>query len=74
MPEALARSVAAAVEQLRGLDLVKPPGVAEAIDWARALTVLGADAVDGDAGRRTLGWAVKNREDLERAEVLFAGD
>ena len=50
VPEALARSVAAAVEQLRGLDLVKPPGVAEAIDWARALTVLGADAVDGDAG------------------------
>jgi MoxR-like ATPase len=74
VPEALARSVAGAVERLRGLELVKPPGVAEAIDWARALTVLGADGAEGDDGRRTLGWAVKNREDLEQAEVLFAGD
>jgi MoxR-like ATPase len=74
VPEALARSVALAVERLRGLELVKPPGVAEAIDWARALTVLGAAHADGDDGRRTLGWAVKNREDLEHAGVIFAGD
>jgi MoxR-like ATPase len=65
--EALARSVAEAVARLRGLGLVKPPGVAEAIDWAAALALLGADAADGDAGRETLGWAVKNREDLARA-------
>jgi hypothetical protein len=42
--------------------------VAEAIDWARALTLLDADAVDGDAARATIGWAVKNREDLQRVE------
>jgi hypothetical protein len=48
---------------------VKQPGVAEAIDWAQALSVLGAESVDGDAARETLGWAVKNREDLRRAEA-----
>jgi MoxR-like ATPase len=62
--DALARSVARAVEQLRGFPLVKPPGAAEAIDWAQALTHLGADSADGEEGRATLGWAVKNREDL----------
>ena len=49
--EALARSVAEAVARLRGLDLVKPPGAAEAIDWAQALALLGADSADGDAAR-----------------------
>src|SRR5919199_3886760 len=64
--EALARSVATEVARLRGLGLAKPPGVAEAIDWAQALALLGADAADGEPARETLGWAVKNREDLER--------
>jgi MoxR-like ATPase len=63
---ALAASVAGAVARLRELELVKPPGIAEAIDWAHALVVLGANDVDGDAARDTLGWAVKNREDLQR--------
>ncbi len=58
--------VAAAVSRLRELELVKPPGIAEAIDWARALALLGAESADGDAARDTLGWAVKNREDLQR--------
>jgi MoxR-like ATPase len=66
--DALARSVARAVEQLRGFPLVKPPGAAEAIDWAQALTHLGADSADGEEGRATLGWAVKNREDLRLVE------
>jgi MoxR-like ATPase len=71
--EALARSVAEAVSRLRALELAKPPGVAEAIDWARALEILGADGADGDAARDTLGWAVKNVEDLRRAEAeLFS--
>jgi MoxR-like ATPase len=71
--DALARSVAGAVERLRALELVKPPGVAEAIDWARALSLLGADGANGDAGRETLGWALKNREDLRLAEAeLFS--
>jgi len=69
--ERLARSVARAVGELRALDLVKPPGVAEAIDWARALVALGADEASGDAAVTTLGWAVKNREDLQRAAETF---
>jgi MoxR-like ATPase len=70
--ERLARSVATAVERLRGLELVKPPGPAEAIDWAQALAVLGFDSVGGDGARETLGWAVKNREDLRTAEAALA--
>ena len=69
--EPLARSVAEAVARLRGLDLVKPPGAAEAIDWAEALSHLGADSADGQAGRETLGWAVKNREGLRRVEAAL---
>jgi MoxR-like ATPase len=72
--EALARSVAEAVGRLRAIDLVKPPGAAEAIDWAQALALLGASSVNGDDGLATLGWAVKNQEDLRRAEVLFRDD
>jgi MoxR-like ATPase len=66
--ERLARSVAVTVAALRELDLVKRPGVAEAIDWAGALALLGVDAVDVVAGRETLGWVVKTREDLRAAE------
>ncbi|MDQ3890252.1 MAG: MoxR family ATPase [Actinomycetota bacterium] len=66
--ERLARSVAEAVARLRDADLVKPPGAAEAIDWAQALALLGAESVNGEAARSTLGWAVKNREDLARVE------
>ena len=47
VPQRLARSVAEAVPRLRDLDLVKPPGAAEAIDWARALALLGADEASG---------------------------
>jgi MoxR-like ATPase len=72
--EALARSVAGAVERLRTLELEKPPGVAEAIDWARALALLGADGADGAVARDTLGWALKNHDDLRRAEAeIFSG-
>jgi MoxR-like ATPase len=69
--EQLARSVAATVAKLRGLELVKRPGIAEAIDWAQALDVLGAGSADGDEARQTLGWAVKNHEDLARAEAAL---
>jgi MoxR-like ATPase len=69
--EPLARSVAQTVARLRELDLVKRPGAAEAIDWAQALAHLGADSVDGPAARETLGWAVKNREDLQRVEQVL---
>ena len=69
--ERLAGSVAAAIAALRELDLVKPPGVAEAIDWAQALDVLGADRLDPANARDTLGWAVKNREDARRVEAAL---
>jgi MoxR-like ATPase len=69
--DALARSVATTIARLRGLDLAKRPGVAEAIDWARAAGVLGAERLDGDVARTTLGWAVKNRDDLERVEAAL---
>jgi MoxR-like ATPase len=71
--EALARSVAEAVDRLRRLDLVKRPGAAEAIDWARALSLLGAASVDADTEGETLGWVVKNREDLRVAAAELAG-
>ena len=48
--EQLARAVATAVAALRSLDLIKPPGAAEAIDWAQALSILGADSVTGTPG------------------------
>ena len=69
--EPLALSVAETVARLRALDLVKGPGAAEAIDWAQALSLLGAESVDGDAGRETLGAAVKNREDQARVEAAW---
>jgi MoxR-like ATPase len=65
----LANSVATAVGRLRELDLVKRPGVAETIDWAQALSLLGASSADGASARETLGWAVKNRDDLRRVEA-----
>jgi MoxR-like ATPase len=61
---ALARSVAEAVARLRSLELAKRPGAAEAIDWARALALLGVESLDVDAARATLGWVVKNEDDL----------
>ena len=65
--ERLAEQVAAAVARLRGLELVKPPGVAEALDWAQALQELGASEWDTELAARTLGAVLKNREDAERA-------
>ena len=70
--ERLARQVAEVVQRLRRVDLYKLPGVAETVDWARALAALGhADSVDAQALRDTVGAAVKYQEDLDRAgEVI----
>jgi MoxR-like ATPase len=62
----LARQVAAAVESMRGLQLYKPPGVAETIDWAAALAVLGASELSEATVTATLGTVLKYREDQER--------
>jgi MoxR-like ATPase len=67
----LARAVAEAVAALRDLDILKRPGAAEAIDWAEALRLLGASAVEGPAALTTVGCAVKNRDDLDRAIELL---
>jgi MoxR-like ATPase len=69
--EQLAESVAHTVARLRGLDLVKRPGAAEAIDWARALAILGAEDACGAPARETLGWVVKNQEDYGIAEAAL---
>ncbi|MCD4533872.1 MoxR family ATPase [Nocardioides sp. cx-169] len=63
----LARQVATVVQQLRDRhDLEKPPGVAETLDWARALHHLGASELDLESAARTLGALVKYREDTDR--------
>jgi len=61
----LAENVAAAVARLRTLDVQKPPGIAEAINWVAALELLGVDVLDGTGVERTLGSVMKYREDLE---------
>jgi MoxR-like ATPase len=63
--EALARKVVAAVNQLRGMDLAKPPGVAETIDWARTLAFLGETNLSPGVAEVTLGSIIKDRDDLE---------
>ncbi len=60
----LAKSVVAAVTRLRELDLVKPPGVAETIDWARTLDFLGAPVLSRAMAEDTLGAVVKEHDDL----------
>jgi MoxR-like ATPase len=69
VPERLAAQVAGAVRKLRQLDLLKPPGVAETIDWARALQLVGARHLDVDTAAATLGAVLKYREDADRIRV-----
>jgi len=63
--ETLAVQVADAVARMRDSDVQKPPGVAEAIDWVAALSVLGVDELDADAIDRTLGSVLKYSEDQD---------
>jgi MoxR-like ATPase len=63
--ETLAVQVADAVSRMRGADVQKPPGIAEAIDWVAALTLLGVEALDERAIDRTLGSVLKYREDQD---------
>ena len=63
----LAEQVVTAVQRLRARDdLLKPPGVAETLDWARALHRLGTTTLDVEVASATLGAVVKYREDAER--------
>jgi MoxR-like ATPase len=62
----LAEQVAHAVRGLRAMQLLKPPGVAESLDWAAALLALGRDELDADSAAATLGAVLKYREDADR--------
>ncbi|MGI8665792.1 MAG: AAA family ATPase [Jatrophihabitans sp.] len=64
--ETLARDVAGAVRRMRSADLLKPPGVAESIDWAQALHLLGAQSLDPERAAASLGAVLKYQEDAVR--------
>ena len=66
VPQSLARQVASATQQVRALGLYKPPGVAETLDWAQALSVLGVEDLDVASAAATLGTLLKYREDHAR--------
>jgi MoxR-like ATPase len=65
--EPIALEAASAITKLRSLDMTKPPGIAEAIDWVSALTVLGVEHLDARTVELTWGSVLKNRDDLELA-------
>ncbi|MEV5574703.1 MoxR family ATPase [Spirillospora sp. NPDC052269] len=70
----LAGQVARAAAALRAADLLKPPGVAESLDWTEALVALGVRDLDPDAAALTLGAVLKYREDRDRGlAALFDG-
>jgi MoxR-like ATPase len=68
----LVNDVAAAVGRLREANLLKPPGVAETIDWTQALHVLGVSRLDPESAEATLGAALKYREDMVRVQRELA--
>jgi MoxR-like ATPase len=65
LPDAVAAKLVEVVAQVRDLDLKKPPSIAESIDWARALLLLGAEDLDEDVFRATMSIIVKHRTDLD---------
>ncbi|MGQ0847604.1 MAG: AAA family ATPase [Actinomycetota bacterium] len=67
---ALARQLALAMADLRALDLFKPPGVAETLDWAAALKILNADRLAPAVIDETLGAVLKYREDIDRVREV----
>ncbi|MFP5336552.1 MAG: AAA family ATPase [Actinomycetes bacterium] len=77
LPARLAEQVARAVHRLRDEDLLKPPGVAESLDWAAALHALGRSELDPEVAATTLGAVLKYREDADRVrdglDRLLAG-
>jgi MoxR-like ATPase len=77
LDEQMARKLVEIIHMVRTLDLKKPPSIAESIDWARALLLLGAEDVDSDVLARTMSIVVKHRTDLdlvaERVGVKLSG-
>lgn len=68
--DTLAKKVVDAVHRLRDMDLAKPPGVAETLDWVESLGAIGADDLDTETAVDTLGSVIKDRDDLD----LVSGD
>jgi hypothetical protein len=66
--ETLARQVVEVVQRVRDVELTKPPGVAETLDWARSLHHLGTVELDLESAATTLGALVKYREDSDRVK------
>jgi MoxR-like ATPase len=77
LSETVARKLVEIIQMVRDLDLKKPPSIAESIDWARALLLLGADDIDADLFKETMSIIVKHRTDLdtvaERVGVQLGG-
>jgi MoxR-like ATPase len=77
LSDTVARKLVEIIQMVRDLDLKKPPSIAESIDWARALLLLGADDIDADLFRETMSIIVKHRTDLdtvaERVGVQLGG-
>jgi MoxR-like ATPase len=71
--QTLTRKVVAAVNRLRSLELAKPPGVAETIDWVRALSVVGATELTAETAADTIGAVVKEHDDLELVRARLDG-
>jgi MoxR-like ATPase len=65
----LGKQLATAMQRLRDLDLFKPPGVAETIDWANALAILDDDELTGEVTDKTLGVILKYQDDIERVRA-----
>jgi MoxR-like ATPase len=65
LADTVARKLVDVIHQVRELDLKKPPSIAESIDWARALLLLGADDISQDVFRETMSIIVKHRTDLD---------
>ncbi len=65
LPESLTRRLVEVVRMVRGLDLKKPPSIAESIDWARTLLLMGADDIDHETFQQSMSIIVKHRTDID---------
>lgn len=70
----LGKQLATAMQRLRDLDLFKPPGVAETIDWANALAILDSEELTGEVTDTTLGVILKYQDDIERVRAHGVDD
>jgi MoxR-like ATPase len=77
LSETVAARLVELIGEVRALDLKKPPSIAESIDWARALLLLGAEDIDSEVFKQTMNVIIKHRSDLdtvaERVGVKLAG-